>query len=870
MGMHIERARLTQNQCSLKQSGCIDAARVPGRTGQNTMRFNRWELDPIRRVLIVGGTPVDVGSRAFDVLLALVHHQGRTVTKRQLLDAAWGDLAVEENNISVQISNLRKVLGADVIATIPAIGYRLTAAPADGPATAPVRQLVDGVAQSSSASRARSRASEAPLVGREADRQALVERLLTSQLVSIVGTGGVGKTSIAGAIVDSPPFDSSNGTCWVDLSSLQDGSQFIPALAKALGVDIEVDAVSDETLLQALERMKLLVVLDNCEHLLTSVASFLANALRQSPDVRWLITSQQPMQVQGEVVYRLGSLAVPPDAVDLHDAEAYGAVALLCRCASAADRHFELTQNNLSLVVDLCRQLDGLPLAIEMAASRMATLGLSDVHAQLDRRLRLLAGPRTGPDRHHTLRSTLDWSHGLLSAMEQRVFRRLQPFVGGFNMRMASLLVRQIDTEREGVAVDEWDILEALSGLVNKSLVQRYPAEADRYHLLESTRSFASERLTLADEALLAQRSHARVLADAMRPAQSDFMVMSDAAWGKRYLPERANVLQAVDWACKADEPDVLAVLAAALAQMDGYVQTQPEIVRLCLPLEVLARAQPSLRAVAYVEVSWAHYTAGDRELGTRLASLALDDFRAIGDVAGQYRALSQLIRLYESRPGTLELARETAAARELIDVRQLPLRTRLAGEIASGLYYDSSPKADRLQALLEAADRSGFEALGAICRVRITDQLLVQSHFEDVVSQARVFEAAVTRWPRLKGLVMSNRLLALVQLGRTDEARVEAVEVLRTSPGAAHPVMVSFALAAARDGRFADSALMSGHAARIREVRGQHADPAEATAIAEALAVIRKEMSELSVDELMDLGASMATRDVLTLALRA
>ena len=848
----------------------MSAARVVVRTGQDNMRFERWELDPISRVLTVGGAPVDVGSRAFDVLLALVERQGQAVSKRQLLDAAWGDLTVEENNVSVQISNLRKVLGADAIATIPAIGYRLTAMPvaAAAPAIIPPRRLVDGLAQSSVATRAGGWVSEATLVGRESDRRVLVERLRTSRLVSIVGTGGVGKTSMARAILDPPPSDPAVDARWVDLSSLQESWQFIPALAKALGVDIEAHAVSDEVLLQALERMQLLVVLDNCEHLLTAVAQFLASALRQAPGVRWLVTSQQPLQLPDEVVYRLGSLAVPSDAVDLNDAQAHGAVALLCRCASAADRHFALTQDNLSLVVDLCRQLDGLPLAIEMAASRMATLGLRSVHAQLDRRLRLLAGRRTGPERHHTLRSTLDWSHGLLSATEQLVFRRLQPFVGGFGMRMACMLVSQIDGDRDGVPIDEWDVLEALSGLVNKSFIQRIPEQADRYHLLESTRSYASERLAEADEGALAQRCHARVLAEAMRPAQADFMVMSDAAWGERFLPERANVLQALVWACKADEPDVLAVLVATLAQMDGYTQTQPEIVRLGIPLKVLARAQPPLRAAACIETSWAHYAAGDRELGTRLASLALDDFRAIGDVAGQYRALSQLIRLYESRPGTLELARQTAALRQLIDARQLPLRTQLAGEIASGLYYDSRPEASRLQALLEAADRSGFQALGAICRVRITDQLLVQSRFEDVVAQARVFEAAVAPWPRLKGLVMSNRLLALVQLGRTEEARAEAVEVLRTSPGAAHPVMVSFALAAARSGRLADSALMSGHAVRIREERGQRPDPAEAAAIEETLRVIRQAMSAPGVAELMDLGASMATRDVLTLAL--
>lgn len=810
-------------------------------------RFSGWEIRPAERLLLVGGQAARVGRRGFDVLLALVRREGRVATKAELLDEAWPGLVVEENNLSVQIAALRKLLGGEAIVNVSGIGYRL--------AVAPVASAVAAAEPPPRAVRTTPR-----LFGRDAELAALGTLLGNAPLVTVVGPGGVGKTALARALVaDAPAIDWPDGVHWIDLAALADGSAVAPRVHGAFGV---VDAAGDDELTLALAPLRALVVLDNCEHVMEEAAAVVAPLLAAAPGLHWLATSRQPLHVSGETVHRLDPLAVPALRADHDEARASAALAMLVARARSTDAGFDIADADVDAAIELCIALDGLPLAIEIAAARLAALGVRGVLEQVDQRLRMPA--HHAPRRQRTLHDTFGWSYRLLPALEQRVFRHLAPFDGGFSAAQVQRLLQSVP---EPVA--PWQMLDTVAALVDKSLVQRIEAPVPRFRLLEHASDYAALCVVEEGEAGLVARCHAQAVAADFDRAMADFETLADADWNRRYGAERDNLRVALRWACSADDADLLARLVTALALL-GQVDdvNHGELTGLNVPLDLLERAAPPLRARALLDLGWAHYFDGDRELGTVLVERSLALYETLADAAGMFRALMRLVRLFQGRPGAQAQAQAAWQRLLALDEGAAPLRTRLHCAIVTVWLRDGERCIERLHELHEIALRAGFDRLALVARVNFSDALLKRGRFDEVVRVAEPLLDAAPAPSRAWALNCHNLTLALVRLGRAEEARRAGRAVLRVMPSAAHHVADTFALAAARENRLVDAALLAGWADGHKRARDLQPDTAEQACIADTLALLKAQFGAARTAELMALGAAMAPREVLALAL--
>ena len=505
-------------------AGANALSAVPNQARSNpapqNLNFGSIEIRPAQRQLWVKGREVPIGGRAFDVLLHLAEHRHRVVPKNQLLEHVWQRMEVNDSNLQTQISALRKLLGNKAIATFPGRGYRFTLEQGDEPsgATATMTSVKSIAPSAPTAPTPVGKAlPPAPtgMLGRDDDLAALERLLQQHRLVTVVGAGGIGKTTLALAAAHGAPGDATDGPAWVELAPLADPALLVSVVARELGIPVP-GSNPQAALVKALADRRMLLVLDNAEHLVEAVAALVQALLDGAPGVRVLVTSQAALSLGGERLFRLGALAAPDLGVSVEEALSYGAVALFVDQAQAADRHFQLTPDILPTVVDLCVHLDGVALAIKLAAARLPLFGLKGLQARLSERFRLLGqGPRGAPSRQQTLRAALDWSHALLSPDEQTVFRRLGVFLASFELDQAAKTACD-----DGL--DEWAVIEALGALVDRSLVMLDAKSDGRYRLLESAREYAlgkldesGERSRMNERAARMLRQHFPALAEA-------------------------------------------------------------------------------------------------------------------------------------------------------------------------------------------------------------------------------------------------------------------------------------------------------------------------------------------------------------------
>ena len=518
------------------------ATTVSGQT-EDGISFGPFTLAASERLLTRGGIRVALGARALDILVALVSTPNEIVSKKDLMSRVWPDVTVEEGSLRFHMASLRKALGdgkdgARYITTVPGRGYCFVAS------VAQEGHPGNGVSASGIFPHANLPTRLSRIVGRDEDVVRLSAELIASRFVTIVGVGGVGKTTVAVAVAHHLEAAFAGSVLFVDLGMLSNAKLTATAVASMVGLSVQSDDAIP-SLIAYLRDKRILIVLDTCEHLIEAVAALAASIVEAAPQVHILATSRETLRVEGEHVYRLDALACPPDDVELTAAvvRQFPATQLFVERAVASGAHLRVSDVEAPIVVDICRKLDGVALAIELAARRVDTYGLQQTAALLDQRLTLLwQGSRTAPPRHKTLHAALDWSYGLLSEVERMVLRRLAVFVGHFTLDAALEVVTS-------AALDRSTVFGAIDNLVAKSMVATHPIGAMmRYRLLDTTRAYSLDiSIDDAEAAELAVR-HATYYKRWLEQTGSEWATLSTGVERTPHFAALNNVRAALEW----------------------------------------------------------------------------------------------------------------------------------------------------------------------------------------------------------------------------------------------------------------------------------------------------------------------------------
>ncbi|HTF00207.1 MAG TPA: winged helix-turn-helix domain-containing protein, partial [Bradyrhizobium sp.] len=558
---------------------------VPGQGQRPVYASAGWEIDLARRELRSSGVPVPLGGRAFEIVAELVQSGGELVSKTDLAERVWPRTFVEEGAIRVHIAAIRKAFGADrdMLSTAVGRGYRLLgtwnvrqdSSPAAQAAVAPMQARVDPVLTNLPVARF-------DLIGRASAIPYLRDLLSAYRVVTLTGPGGIGKTTLALEVARSVFQDLQDGSLLVELASLSNPDLVPSALASVLGLKLDGEEISAESVARAIGAREFLLVLDNCEHVVDAAANLTEAIVSRCPRTTILATSREVLRVHGEHVFRVPPLTVPPETrVEPNDALGHAAVELFIARAGALGSDFKRNEENFSAIASICRRLDGIPLAIEFAAAHTVMMGPPEIAALLDDRFKFLTtGRRTALPRHQTLRATLDWSYDLLPETEARVLRHLAVFAGDFLLDAAIVVA--------GAAAS---VTDHLANLVAKSLVVAdVRGQTPHYRLLDTTRAYALEKLRGGGEYREAARRHAEYYRDFFAQAEAESESKPQAEWLAIYGRHIDSVRASLNWAFAPDGDPQIGVALTATAV--------PLWVQLSLLGECRERAQLALASL--------------------------------------------------------------------------------------------------------------------------------------------------------------------------------------------------------------------------------------------------------------------------------
>jgi predicted ATPase/DNA-binding winged helix-turn-helix (wHTH) protein len=524
------------------------------------LRFGPFELAIGERILRRNDQVLVLGGRALDILVYLADRPGQMIAKQELINHVWSDVTVEEGTLRVHVAAIRKALGDGqfgnrYIANIKGQGYAFVGT---------VVPLAGG-AENGSNAKGRPQGSlpvrPIMMIGRDSMLSEVRNNLREERFVTLLGPGGIGKTTIAVAVGHAIAEEFGGQVCFVDLASLADPDLVVRTIGTSLGLVLKSKEPSLE-LVDLICSRKLLIILDNCEHVIEAAAAIAEQLFQGAGQVHLLATSRELLRVEGEHCYRVDPLDFPPAESEL-TADAvirYPAAQLFVeRVAARVGSNFVLTDREAPIVADMCRRLDGVPLAIELAAGPVAVLGIGATLAGLASRLELLKrGHRTAVPRHQTLKATLDWSYDLLTDAERMAFRRVAAFVGHFTLEGA----RYVAGEQ---GFDDGEILDAIAGLVEKSLIAtRLDLGRPQYRLLDTTRAYAFGRLEEHREFDSISLRHAEYVIRQLEPQKETLSALPRAERVAAYSWQLSNVRSALEWSFGSDGNDQIATTLAA------------------------------------------------------------------------------------------------------------------------------------------------------------------------------------------------------------------------------------------------------------------------------------------------------------------
>jgi predicted ATPase/DNA-binding winged helix-turn-helix (wHTH) protein len=567
-------------------------ATVPGVKRPPTQviyQSGQLEVDVAQRQLRVRGEAVPIGSRAFEIVEALAEAAGELVTKNDLMQRVWPGAVTEESTLWVHLSAVRKALGPErgVLKTVSGRGYQLVGT------WQIVRETVDSDQRGSrpvDTAAAPDSAISLPvagtsLIGREEALLQLQDRLSAHRVVTLTGPGGIGKSRLAFEAARRVLVQGQSDVRLVELASLSNSDLVPSAVATSLGLRSGMRDLSAEAVARAIGHRPLLLLLDNCEHVVGAAARMAETVVQLCPRATMLATSREVLRIDGEYVYNVPPLDVPDERAEPGDILAASAVQLFVARLAAINSAFSPDRVALPEAASICQRLDGIPLAIEFAAARAATLGVSEVNAHLDDRFNLLtSGRRTALPRHRTLRATLDWSYEILSPREQELLCALSIFRGPFTLDGVSAVAA---ASPSGSA----DVIDVIHGLVAKSLVTvDLSGSTAPLRLLDSTRAYALEKLDSSGERERIARRHAAYYLALLKRAEIEVAARPPADWLSDYASQIDNVRAALDWAFSTAGDRSLAV-ALTTASV-------PLWLRLSLLQECSSRGQQALRTL--------------------------------------------------------------------------------------------------------------------------------------------------------------------------------------------------------------------------------------------------------------------------------
>jgi predicted ATPase/DNA-binding winged helix-turn-helix (wHTH) protein len=809
-------------------------------------RFGDYKLLPAERLLFRRGSELALTARAFELLVAFVERAGQLVAKDDLLRRVWAGVVVEENNLAVQVGTLRKLLGAEAITTIPGFGYRFALEVID----------VDiGQAEPGPRGHGNLPARLPTLIGREAELAEAAAVLRAHPVLTLCGGPGLGKTRLAQELALRLRDDFADGAWWVDLTLLQGDEPVAAAVARTLGLAPCDDPLADLT--RRLTSLTMLLVLDNAEHCAAEVSAFVEALAQGTARVGLLVTSQLPLHAAGERLFRLAALPVE-DAVRLLAARAGSALAAGDASSQAAE---------------ICLALDGNPLAIELAASRIDALGLEGLVARLHQRLTLLGpGDALRPSRRNALAAALDWSHDLLAERERRVLRRLAVFPGSFSLEAAALVLADD-------ALPAQRAVESVLSLVDRSLVSVERGAQRRYRLLETMRLFALDKLAAAGESELAQARFCAGLRWLFDDAYEESWRMPPPAWRARYQPEIPGLWAALAWAGEHDLVSAAALFGASAplwTQLAEQARAQATALAARLSGELAHGAVPVPILARFWWACAQCHSVFNPGLARHAAERAAQLYAELGDTRGEY--LARVEYAFNWRVDGPEARAALAQARALENpawpaaVLERGLTTEAVLHLTAGRYDEGRRCYLAAQQVCECGDFAvgvNRALLNLADLERAAGNLDLSISLGEALHQRLKHDEASSNLSTL----LCNLMAALIAAGRHEQARDVALEFQRRLgrlplEDTAWTALDALALLQLHDGRLALAARLAGVADREFVLHGQaQRQPNEAADRAALAHLLAQQLPASEVERLHAEGQRMRLSDAIALA---